>query len=267
MDTDLVRAAEITPAQTRAVIRSGNWVNHTSGLAGHYMQANVVMLPARHASEFRRYCECNPKALPLLAVAEAGYPVLPRLGRGIDVRRDLPRYRVWRDGFLVDESNDVMDLWRPDLVTFVIGSSFSFDQLLIDSGISVRHMLDGRNAAMYRTGIPTTPVGRFHGPMVVSMRPMRAEAAIRAIELTSRLPAAHGAPVHVGHPHEIGIADLQHVHFGEAGVVLPNELPVYWASGVTAQAAIARARLDFCITQAPGAMLVTDLLVETMVLK
>jgi uncharacterized protein YcsI (UPF0317 family) len=167
---------------------------------------------------------------------------------------------VWRDGRLVGEPNDIRALWQDDLVSFVIGCSFSFEQALLQAGLPVRHIEQERNVPMYRTSIPTAPAGPFSGPMVVSMRPMRAAAVIRAIQVTSRFPDVHGAPVHIGDPALIGIADLGRPDYGDAVDVQPDELPVFWACGVTPQAAIERARLPFCITHAPGAMLITDLL-------
>jgi uncharacterized protein YcsI (UPF0317 family) len=247
-------------AEARAAIRRGAWTAHTSGLARDHVQGNVVILPKALADDFLRYCQRNPKPCPVLAVSEPGDPRLPTLGADIDIRSDVPRYRVWRRGELVEEPTDIAALWRDDLVTFVIGCSFSFEQALLDAGLSLRHIDENRNVAMFRTNIATVPAGPFHGPMVVSMRPLRASETIRAIQVTSRFPDVHGAPVHVGDPALIGIADLSHPDYGDAVEVLPDELPVFWACGVTPQAAIAEAKPDFCITHAPGAMLITDLL-------
>ena len=251
-------ADEVTRA--RAAIRAGRHTTHTSGLARDHVQGNVVILPQALAGDFLLYCQRNPKPCPLLAVSQPGDPMLPALGADIDIRRDVPRYRVWRHGELVDEPTDLRALWRDDLVTFVIGCSFSFEQALLDDGLSLRHVDQHRNVAMYRSNIATAAAGPFHGPMVVSMRPLRAQAAIRAIQVTSRFPDVHGAPVHLGDPALIGIADLSRPDYGDAVDVMPDELPVFWACGVTPQAAITQARPDFCITHAPGAMLITDLL-------
>jgi uncharacterized protein YcsI (UPF0317 family) len=246
--------------QIRAPIRAGTWTSHTSGLSQDLVQGNVVILPQALATDFLRYCQRNPKPCPLLAVSEPGDPMLPTLGRDIDIRSDVPRYRVWHNGALVDEPTNVAALWRDDLVTFVIGCSFSFEQALLDSGIALRHVEQKRNVAMYRSNIATTPAGPFGGPMVVSMRPMKAADAIRAIQITSRFPNVHGAPVHMGNPALIGIDDLTKPHYGDPVEVKADELPVFWACGVTPQAAITQARPEFCITHAPGAMLITDLL-------
>jgi len=247
-------------AAARGAIRRGEWTQHTSGLAERHVQGNLVILPRAWADDFLRYCQRNPKPCPLLAMSEPGDPRLPALGADIDLRTDVPRYRVWRDGELVDEPTDVSALWRDDLVSFVIGCSFSFEQALIDEGLPLRHVQQGRNVPMFRTSIETAPAGPFRGPMVVSMRPLRAAAAIRAIQITSRFPDVHGAPVHLGDPALIGIKDIAKPDYGDAVDVLPDELPVFWACGVTPQAAITQARPEFCITHAPGAMLITDLL-------
>ena len=244
----------------RAAIRAGTWAGHTSGVADDHVQGNVVILPKALADDFLRYCQRNPKPCPLLAVSEVGVPMLPLLGADIDIRCDVPRYRVWRRGEIVDEPTDIRGYWRDDLVSFVIGCSFSFEQALRESGLTLRHVSEGRNVAMYRSNIATVAAGLFSGPMVVSMRPMRAAAAIRAIQITSRFPNVHGAPVHIGDPALIGIKDIMNPDYGDAVEILPVELPVFWACGVTPQAAIAQTRPDFCITHAPGAMLITDLL-------
>jgi uncharacterized protein YcsI (UPF0317 family) len=248
------------PGAIRAAIRLGRITDHTSGLADRFVQGNLVILPKSLADDFLRYCQRNPKPCPVLAVSEPGDPALPTLGQGIDIRTDVPRYRVWRRGELVNETTDITGLWRNDLVTFVLGCSFSFEQALRDDGLSLRHVDEGKNVAMFRTSIPTVPAGPFAGPLVVTMRPLRAADAIRAIQITSRFPDVHGAPVHLGDPALIGIHDINRPDYGDAVPVLPDELPVFWACGVTPQAAIEVARPEFCITHAPGCMLITDLL-------
>ena len=244
----------------RQRIRSGEFTGHTSGVADQHVQGNVVILPKALATDFLGFCQKNPKPCPLLAVSEPGEFLLPTLGTHVDIRTDVPRYRVWRKGELVDQPTDISALWREDLVTFVIGCSFSFEQALLEAGISLRHVEQGKNVAMFRSNIATEPVGPFSGPMVVSMRPFSAASAIRAVEITSRFPQVHGAPVHVGSPLLIGIHDLSKPDYGDAVEVREDEIPVFWACGVTPQAAITQAKPDFCITHAPGAMLITDLL-------
>lgn len=246
--------------RTRALIRSGTLTTHTSGLAHDHVQGNVVILPQALAEDFLRFCQRNPKPCPLLAVSEPGDPTLPTLGRDIDIRTDVPRYRVWRHGELVEEPTDIASYWRKDLVTFVIGCSFSFEQALLDAGLAMRHIDERKNVAMYRSSLMTEPAGPFRGPVVVSMRPMIAAAAIRAIQVTSRFPDVHGAPIHIGDPALIGIRDLSKPDYGDPVDVLADELPVFWACGVTPQAALIHARPELAITHAPGSMLITDLL-------
>jgi uncharacterized protein YcsI (UPF0317 family) len=251
--------AQRDPRVVRRVIRAGGWTGHTSGLVPQYVQGNVVILPSAHADDFLRYCQRNPKPCPVLAVSEPGDHRLPVLGTDLDIRSDVPRYRVYRAGRLVEERADITELWRSDLVAFVLGCSFSFEQALIDAGIRLRHVELGCNVAMYRTNIETVFAGPFHGPLVVSMRPLSASAAIRAIGITSRFAAVHGAPVHLGDPALIGIADLSVPDYGDSVEVHADEIPVFWACGVTPSLAIERARLELCITHVPGKMLVTDL--------
>jgi uncharacterized protein YcsI (UPF0317 family) len=253
---------EHAPSESQSVrqrIRRGEITGHTSGLAPGCVQGNVVILPADLAPDFLRFCQANPKPCPLLAVSEPGDPALPALGADIDMRSDVPRYRVFRRGELVEEPTDIGHLWRDDLVSFILGCSFSFEWALLEDGLPIRHQASGGNVPMYRTSIQTAPAGRFHGPLVVSMRPFSPADAIRAIQITSRFPGVHGAPVHIGKPELIGIRDLARPDWGDAVQVGADELPLFWACGVTPQAVIAEARPDFCITHAPGAMLVTDL--------
>jgi len=248
-----------TGLDVRRACRSGRFDGHTAGLAPGYVQANLAILPEDWAMDFLRFCQSNPKPCPLLGVSETGSWNVPALGADLDLRTDLPRYRVWMDGELVAEPTDLMSAWRDDLVSFVIGCSFSFEDALRDSDVPLRHIACGCNVPMYRTAIPTTPAGRFRGPMVVSMRPLTPADAIHAIQVTTRLPSVHGAPVHIGFPEAIGIADLGTPDYGDPVPVDAGELPVFWACGVTPQAAIAAVRPPLAITHAPGAMLVTDL--------
>jgi uncharacterized protein YcsI (UPF0317 family) len=253
-------ATELVSGQAaRLRIRSKQHTGHTSGLALGFAQGNVVILPAALADDFLRFCQLNPKPCPLLAVSQPGDPRLPALGADLDIRSDVPRYRVFRHGELVDERTDIAELWQDDLVTFVLGCSFSFEEALLADGLEVRNLSLRCGVPMYRTSIPTLPAGPFRGPLVVSMRPFRAADAIRAIQITTRFPAVHGAPVHIGLPEVIGIRDLARPDYGDALPVGPDELPVFWACGVTPQAVIAETRPGFCITHAPGCMLITDL--------
>ena len=242
----------------RRAARDGRLDSHTSGVAAGFVQGNVAIVPAADAADFEAYCRANWQACPLLAVGRAGDPALPTLGHDIDIRRDLPRYRVYRDGALAEERTDVVELWRDDLVSFVIGCSFTFERALIRAGVPLRHVAQGRNVAMYRSSIETVAVGAFGGSMVVSMRPMRADDVGRASAVTAGFPDQHGAPVHSGDPLAIGIGDLGRPDYGDAVEVLAGEVPVFWACGVTSQAALERARLPFFMAHAPGSMLVTD---------
>lgn len=246
------------PASLRAAIRSGDFADPTSGQGGAALQGNLVILPRDDAAAFLRFCQANPRPCPLLAVGEPGDPALPSLG-DIDIRTDVPRYRVWRRGQLAGEPADIADLWRDDLVSFVIGCSFSFEAALAEAGVALRHMTAGRNVPMYRTSISCRPAGAFHGPLVVSMRAMSAADAIEAVRICDRFPLAHGPPVHLGDPALIGIGDINRPDYGDAPLIEPGDIPVFWACGVTPQAALASAAPDFAITHAPGYMLVTDI--------
>ncbi|MGE3147159.1 MAG: putative hydro-lyase [Pseudorhodoplanes sp.] len=247
------------PLELREQIRKGRFDGPTAGHGGDALQANLVVLPAMAAADFLRFCQGNPKPCPLLAVGATGDPRLPTLGRSIDVRSDLPRYCIWRNGTMAQEVGDIQEFWRDDLVAFAIGCSFSFEAALRDAGIPVRHQETGRNVPMYRTNLPTRSAGPFAGPLVVSMRPMSAADAIEATIICSRFPLAHGAPVHFGDPEAIGIRDLNRPDYGDAPDMHDGEIPVFWACGVTPQAAMLQARLPLAITHAPGHMLVTDL--------
>ncbi|ARP82117.1 hypothetical protein CAL12_15715 [Bordetella genomosp. 8] len=252
--------APSAPYQARLDARSGATTSPTANVAPGHVQANLAILPKALADEFLRFCLRNPKPCPILAVSEPGDPSLPELGVDIDIRTDIPRYRVWKDGVLVEEPLDVRHVWRDDLVSFLIGCSFSFEEAMLDNGLPVRHIEQGRNVPMYRTNVPTAAAGRFSGPLVVSMRPLKPADAIRAIQVTSRFPSVHGAPVHFGDPAAIGIADINKPDYGDAVDIRPGEVPVFWACGVTPQSVVAAVKPEFCITHAPGHMLVTDLI-------
>jgi uncharacterized protein YcsI (UPF0317 family) len=255
------RATEPSPGSglaARLAVRSGQHCGPTSGLAPGYVQGNLVILPGALAADFMRFCQLNPKPCPLIGTSEPGDWRVPALGEDLDIRTDLPRYRVWRGGELVGEPDDISEVWRDDLVSFVLGCSFSFEEALTAEGIELRHITQGCTVPMYRTSIATVAAGPFHGPMVVSMRPMTPANAIRAVQITTRFPAVHGAPVHLGRPDLIGIADLGKPDYGDAVPVKDDEIPVFWACGVTPQSVIATVKPEFCITHYPGSMLVTD---------
>jgi len=248
-----------SPAQLRQAIAEGRYTSNTSGLAPGYVQCNIVILPESQANDFLRFCQLNPKPCPLIASSQApGDPALTLLG-DIDIRTDVPRYRVFRDGNLETELTDIKSLWRDDLVTFALGCSFSFEEALIADGLEVRNISQGVNVPMFRTNIPCTSSGPFAGDMVVSMRPFKAADAIRAVQICTRFPSVHGAPIHLGDPALIGIEDVTVPDYGDPVPIADNELPVFWACGVTPQVALENARLPFAITHSPGYMLVTDL--------
>ena len=245
-------------AEARLRVRCGGWSAPTAGVAVAHAQANLVCLPREHAPDFLLYCVRNPRPCPLLEVLDAGR-FEPECAPGADLRTDLPRYRVFREGQPVAELRDLRTVWRDDLVSFLIGCSFSFEALLLAAGLEVRHLTERRNVPMYRTNHPTHPAGQFRGSLVVSMRPFAPEQVPRVVEITSRLARVHGAPVHAGDPAAIGIEDLSRPDYGDAVPIRTGEVPLFWACGVTPQEALLAARLPFAITHAPGHMFVTDL--------
>jgi uncharacterized protein YcsI (UPF0317 family) len=251
--------ASVTPASARKQFRAAGSQQSTAGIAPGYVQGNLAILPRDLAADFLRFCHLNARACPVIGVSEPGDPAIPALGADIDIRSDLPAYRVWKDGELVDEPFDVRAWWRDDLVSFVLGCSLSFEEALVDDGLEIRHISHGVRVPMYRTSIACAPVGPFAGPLVVSMRPFTPAHAIRAIQITTRFPAVHGAPVHIGLPEMIGITDLARPDYGDPVPIRGDELPLFWACGVTPQAVIEAARLPFAITHSPGSMLITDL--------
>lgn len=252
-------ACTLTPKELRGRIRSGAYKTTTAGCALGHLQGNLVILPADCALDFAMFCQRNPKPCPLLAISDRGNPVLPTLGEDVDLRTDVPKYRIWENGELRCEVQDVSDIWRNDFVAFVIGCSFSFEEALMDNGLGVRHIEEGSEGSMYITNIKTQGAGPFEGPLVVSMRPYLEADAIRAVEITSRFPLAHGAPVHLGDPEKIGIRNLSEPDFGVAVDFKQDEIPVFWACGVTPQVVVTNAKPPLCITHAPGHMVVTDL--------
>ncbi len=248
----------MTPAELRARFRRGELVRPTAGMAPGFVQANLVVLPRELAFDFLLFTQRNPKPCPLLEVVEAG-SVEPRaMAPGADLRTDVPRYRVYRDGVLVDEPTDLTPLWTNDLVSFLIGCSFTFESALVEAGLPVRHVEQGTNVPMYITSLPTVPAGAFHGPTVVSMRPIPAGQVVRAVQVTSRFPAVHGAPLHIGDPAAIGIRDITRPDLGDAVEIRPGEVPVFWACGVTPQAVATASRPRLMLTHAPGHMFITD---------
>lgn len=246
--------------EVRRAIREGLYRGPTAGLCPERFQANLVVLPREWAFDFLLFCTRNPKPCPLVDVTDPGDPVPRRVAPTADLRTDLPRYLVWERGKRVAELSDVRDLWRDDLVSFLLGCSFSFEKELSRSGIPLRHVEEGKNVPMFRTNLPMEPSGPFEGTMVVSMRPIPAGLVSKAVLITSRYPKAHGEPLHIGCPESIGIEDLSRPDFGDPVSVREGEVPVFWACGVSPQVALERARVPFAITHAPGHMLICDAL-------
>src|SRR6188474_1453435 len=232
-----------TGRDARRRIRAGGFRKPTAGMAPGYVQGNLAILPKELAADFARFCQLNPKPCPLLGQSEPGDPRLPMLGEDLDIRTDIPLYRIWKKGELVEEVTVLKKVWRDDLVSFVLGCSFSFEEALTENGLELRHNTCNSNVPMFRTNIECKPAG-----------------AISAVQVTTRFPSVHGAPVHLGKPELLGIKDIAKPDYGDAVPVRDDELPVFWACGVTPQSVVATAKPEFCITHAPGYMLVSDLL-------
>ncbi|MBC6451976.1 MAG: putative hydro-lyase [Hormoscilla sp. SP5CHS1] len=248
-----------TAAEVRSRARSGELSAPTPGLAPGYVQANLVVLPKSLAFDFLLFCQRNPKPCPVLDVTDVGNPEPRLVAPGSDLRTDLPRYRVFQQGELIEETTDIRKIWRDDLVAFLIGCSFTFEAAMLKAGLPVRHLDEGKNVPMYRTTIPCVSAGSFAGRLVVSMRPLSPAQAIQAVQLTTPYTKAHGAPVHLGDPAAIGITQLDAPDFGDAVTLRDGEIPVFWACGVTTQATIGQTQPELAITHAPGHMFVTDL--------
>ncbi len=260
--------AEATAAELRGAIRAAQWTGPTAGLARGFVQANLVILPAAEAADFAEFCRLNSRACPLLEQTNPGDPTPRATAPGADLRSDVPRYRIFRKGKPERiEPTDIHHFWRDDLVSFLLGCSFTFENALLTAGLGVRHLEEGRNVPMYRTSRACQKAGRFAGNLVVSMRPFAPEQIERVIAITSRYPTMHGAPVQVGNPAGLGIADLARPEFGESVTIRPGEVPVFWACGVTPQLAICAAGSPLAITHSPGCMFVTDWKDEDQVLE
>ena len=248
-----------TRERVRSQIRTGHYKGHTAGLGGATLQANLAILPERYALDFMRFCQRNPKPCPLVGVTDTGNPIIKTLGRDIDIRSDVPAYYIYRDGDLADTLSDVKSIWRDDFVAFALGCSFTFEHALQRAGIAVWHIDNNTTVPMFETNISTVPAGPFSGPMVVSMRAIPDERVSEVAEISKGFPMAHGAPVHIGDPKTIGISDMSRPEWGDPAPVPPGTTPMFWACGVTPQAAIRQARPPISITHKPGHMLITDI--------
>ncbi|MCB1332150.1 MAG: putative hydro-lyase [Roseivivax sp.] len=245
-------------AAIRQAIRSGRYRSHTAGLGDGFLQANLVILPESVGLDFMRYCQRNPKPCPLVGVSDTGNPMMMTLGADIDIRTDVPAYNLYRRGRLEGSTTDICADWTDDMIAFALGCSFTFERALGEAGIPIWHVENNTTVPMYRSSIDTVPAGPFHGKMVVSMRAVDAARVDEVIDISRRFPLAHGAPVHVGDPAEIGIADIARPDWGDPAPVLPGQVTMFWACGVTPQVAIEAAGVPLCITHKPGHMLITD---------
>ena len=255
---------QLTPKEIRDLIRKGKWHKPTAGLAMGYAQANLVILPQKYAFDFLLFCQRNPKPCPLLEVLEAGEFRTKALSLDADIRTDIPLYHVYQKGRLQETVKEIKSLWEPDFVSFLLGCSFSFEEALLRANIPVRHIEESKNVPMFISAIPCISAGIFHGPMVVTMRPIPSNKVTQAIQITSRYASVHGAPIHIGEPRTIGIRDLRKPDFGDPVTIKKGEIPVFWACGVTPQAVVMRTKPEFCITHAPGHMFISDLLNEEL---
>jgi uncharacterized protein YcsI (UPF0317 family) len=246
------------PRDLRLACRSGAFHQATSGHAPGYLQANMMIVPRSQAYDFLLFCQRNPKPCPLIEVLDPGQ-LTPACAEGANIATDLPGYRIYRDGELAAEAVDITPLWSEEMVCFLLGCSFSFEAAVMAAGVPLRHVDQGRNVAMYRTNVACVPAGPFHGEMVVSMRPVKSRDVARVVDISGRMPIAHGTPIHIGNPLALGISELTRPDYGDAVAVHDDEVPVFWACGVTPQWVAQRSRLPLCITHAPGKMFVTDL--------
>ena len=246
------------PKDIRELIRKGVITGPTAGMSKGYTQANLAILKKEHAFDFLLFCQRNPKPCPLLDVTEPGSFIPSVIAKDADIRKDIPKYRIYRDGVFTEEVADITEYWEDDMVAFLIGCSFTFETPLLESGIPIRHIEENCNVPMYKTSIACNKAGKFSGPTVVSMRPMTPEDAIRAVQITSRFPAVHGAPIHIGDPSLIGIKDISKPDFGDAVTLKDGEIPVFWACGVTPQAVAMESKPSIMITHAPGCMFISD---------
>ena len=252
------------PGDVRSLIRRGELLRPTCGLAPGYAQANLVVLPRELAFDFFLFCQRNPKPCPVLEVLEPGQYEPALTAPGADLRVDIPLYRIYRNGEMVSEEREIGSYWNDELVSFLLGCSFTFEGALMKAGISLRHIVEGKNVPMYVTDIQAVPAGIFSGPYVVSMRPIPAVRVVQAVQITSRFPSVHGAPLHIGDPRRIGIQDLAQPDYGDPVDIKEEEVPVFWGCGVTPQAVALKSRPSFMITHSPGHMFITDIIDEEL---
>ena len=255
---------QLTPKEIRHLIRKGTWDKPTAGVAMGYAQANLVILPQKYAFDFLLFCQRNSKPCPLLEVLEPGEFLTKFLSLDADIRTDVPRYHIYQKGKLLKTVKKITSFWKSDFVSFLLGCSFSFEEAMLRASIPVRHIEENKNVPMFISSIPCKPAGVFHGPLVVTMRPIPSDKVTQAVQITSRYASVHGAPIHIGDPSTIGIKDLRKPDFGDPVTIKRKEIPVFWACGVTPQAVVMKTRPDLCITHAPGHMFISDLLNEEL---
>ncbi|MET3927404.1 DUF1445 domain-containing protein [Devosia sp. 2618] len=247
------------PHELRTLMRRGVMRDRTGSLAAGFQQANIAILPMQWAENFQAYVEANHAACPLLAIGAPGDPSLPSLGSNIDIRFDLPRYRVLQGGVVTNDPFDVGDVWRADMVTFALGCSLGFEAVVIGAGAALRCHAPGQTCSAFVSAIETVEVGPFRGPLVVTMRAVRREDVDLVAAITAMHPETHGGPVHVGDPAAIGV-DLSNPIEGIGLTDLrEGEVAMFWPCGVTSHYALAKAAPPIAITHFPGHMLVTDL--------
>ena len=249
---------KMIPKDFWEAVRGGKFNKPTSGVSHGYAQANLVILPKKYALDFMIFAQRNPKPCPIIDILEVG-EITPPLSKGADIRQDIPKYRIYQEGVLVSEEEDIRDLWREDFVSFLLGCSFTFESALLEEGISIKHIEQSKNVAMYKTNIACKEAGIFRGNMVVSMRPIKGRDITKVVEITSKFPEVHGAPIHIGNPEEIGIQDIDNPEYGDAISIGKDEIPVFWACGVTPQLLALNEKPEIMITHAPGYMFVTNI--------
>lgn len=250
--------ASMQPSDIREMIRRNELVRPTAGMASGFAQANLAILKKEDAFDFLLFAQRNPKSCPILDVTEPGSPIPQMMAPTGDIRTDIPKYRIYKNGELTEEVTDITSYWEDDMVGFLIGCSFTFEHALLNNGISIRHIEEDCNVPMYITNIPCAKAGKFHGMTVASMRPIPQEDVVRATQVTSRFPAVHGAPIHIGNPEALGIKDIDRPDFGDAVTIKDGEVPVFWACGVTPQSVAMTTKPALMITHAPGHMFITD---------
>jgi uncharacterized protein YcsI (UPF0317 family) len=254
----------LEPHIARQLIREKKLKNYTAGIAMNYTQTNLVVLKKELAFDFLLFCQRNPQSCPILDVTEIGSPIPELSAPTSDLRTDIVSYYIYKNGVLTDQVEDIMDCWEDDMVAFLLGCSNTFEKALLNNGIPVRHIEMNSMVPVYKTNIPTVKAGCFEGPVVVSMRPIPRKDLIRAIQVTTRFPATHGAPIHIGNPEDIGIEDIHKPNYGNAVPIFEDEIPVFWACGVTPQIVAMQVKPSIMITHEPGHMFITDIIDETL---